>query len=163
MRVFLAAIVFSLATPGALSAQQLSVSGRTPGIAAAANVAVANAVIAVDSPHPFGASEPIVRTLLADDPVVDANEFAARLLERVPIERIQQALRTRPALRVVEAAVGAALIGYELRHPSSASTVAQIGLDAMKFSGSRWLDRGTFHADPQIRDGGFAITFSKRR
>jgi hypothetical protein len=96
---------------------------------------------------------------LHDDPT----RVTSQLFARLPLARIEHVLRTNGPLRVVEAAIGASVLGYQLREPQSALPLAQIAVHAIRFSGAEWLDRRQFEISPEVRRGGFAITFKKRQ
>ena len=152
---FVAALLFAI--NGKATAQQLRL-GPIPGGAAAMTESRAATPppplrAAVRRPAPRPAEE------LHDDPT----RVTSQLLTRLPLARIERVLRTNGPLRVVEAAIGASVLGYQLHEPQSALPLAQIAVHAIKFSGAEWLDRRQFEISPEVRRGGFAITFKKRQ
>jgi hypothetical protein len=92
----------------------------------------------------------------------DPTAFTARVLQRLPVERVERLLRGTRTARMIEAAVGATLVSYQYRQSSGRSPVAQLGIQAIRFAGSDWLERSRFRVTPEIRERGFAISVKTR-
>lgn len=93
----------------------------------------------------------------SDDPTAATSQ----ILERLPLDRLQELLKKNVALRVVEAAVGAMIVGYQLGHADADSPMAQVGVHAIRYSGAEWLEGSRFRVEPQLVRGGFAICVKK--
>src|SRR5262249_7040392 len=87
-----------------------------------------------------------------DDPAV----AAARLLRRLPLERVQKTLLGNRSVRLAGATIGATLVGLELRQDRS-SALAQVAVQALRFGGADWLEHGRFRVEPAVVSGGFAV------
>jgi len=85
----------------------------------------------------------------------------SRVLERLPIDRLQRLLKTNVPLRVAETAVGAAILSVHCRRTAADSTIGHIGVHALRFGGADWLERSRFRIEPQIVRGGFAVYVKK--
>jgi hypothetical protein len=123
------------------------------------------ATIAVESPRqPRAMDDP--RTALTpgtpgDSHAGDPATAGSQILERLPIDRLQRLLKKNVALRVAEAAVGATIVGYQLRRAGADSTIGQLGVHAIRFGGAEWLERSRFRVEPQIVRGGFVVYVKK--
>ena len=107
------------------------------------------------------ANEPRAKRIADDPRAGDPTAVSSQILERLPIDRLQRLLKKNAALRVAEAAVGATIVGYQAHRANADSTVGQIGVHAIRFGGSDWLERSRFRVEPQIIRGGFVIYIKK--
>jgi len=148
-----------LAASGTATAQHLTVPASLTRVDA-----TPAATIAVESPRqPRAMDDP--RTALTATPeeshAGDPATAGSQILERLPIDRLQRLLKKNVALRVAEAAVGATIVGYQLRRAGADSTIGQIGVHAIRFGGAEWLERSRFRVEPQIVRGGFVVYVKK--
>lgn len=103
-----------------------------------------------------------------NDPRDDSTRIANQILQRLPLARVQHLLRTNPMLRVAEVAVGASLVGFQFRQSSlpdatssTVSPLAQVGVQALRYSGAQWLERPRFRIEPEVLPRGFAVYFKR--
>ena len=146
-----------LAASGTATAQHLNVPAALTRVDAAPAPAMA-----VESPRQPGPADGRRATLTTGDSGTgDPATAGSRLLERLPIDRLQRLLKKNMALRVAEAAVGATLVGCQLRRAGADSTIGQIGVHAIRFGGAEWLERSRFRVEPQMVRGGFVVYVKK--
>jgi hypothetical protein len=146
------AIVF--VTHGISTAQ--SVNGALFRAAVEAPAARTLVIEPAPPPRPAAISNLLFDSDRHDDPTL----AAAQLLERLPFDRLQKRLRGNRPLRMIGTAVGATLITTQLREMNTPA-LAQIGVQAVRFGASEWLEGCRFRIEPQIMSRGFAISFKQ--
>jgi hypothetical protein len=104
-------------------------------------------------PRPAAVSNLLLERDRRDDPA----QAAAQLFERLPLDRLQKKLVSNRPLRMIGTVVGATLISAQF-HQTNTSALAQIGVQAIRFGGSEWLESARFRVEPQVRPRGFAIS-----
>lgn len=156
MRRLSVACVLILAACSPAAAQHLNVPASVTRVDAAP--APANAVVSPCQPRATGDPR---TTAAPGDSHGDPATAGSHLLERLPIDRLQRLLKKNVALRVAEAAVGATIVGGQLRRAGADSTIGQIGVHAIRFGGAEWLERSRFRVEPQIVRGGFVVYVKK--
>jgi len=156
MRRLSAACMVFLASGGTATAQQL----RVPASFTRLQTVPAAAITVEFSPQPSrGEESRRARILEIGDR--DPTAAGSQILDRLPIDRLQRLLKKNVALRVVEAAVGATIVGYQVRRADTDSTIGKIGVQAIRFGGAEWLERSRFRLEPQIVRGGFVVSVKR--
>src|SRR6267378_16243 len=155
MRRLSVACMVAVAMNGTATAQRLNVPASLTRVDASAAITVESSSLAAKLNQPRA-------TRIVDDPrAADPTGVSWQILDRLPIDRLQRLLKKNAALRVAEAAVGATIVGYQVHRANADSTVSQIGVHAIRFGGSDWLERSRFRVEPQIIRGGFVINIRK--
>jgi hypothetical protein len=158
------AFALALAAGGTASAQQLRPGSIATAVRSSSALSPAEPPRAADT-----AADRRIVIATANDPRDDSARIANQILQRLPLARVQHLLRTNPMLRVAEVAVGASLVGFQIRQSSmsdatssaTVSPLAQIGVQALRYSGAEWLERPRFRIEPEVRPGGFAVYFKR--
>jgi len=160
MRRLWGAWILILAAGSTATAQHLNMPASLTRLDAAPA-----APIAVDSPRQPPAVDDRRTTVTAGTPgdsrAGDTAAAGSQILQRLPIDRLQRLLKKNVALRVAEAAVGATIVGCQLRRAGADSTIGRIGVQAIRFGGAEWLERSRFRVEPQIVRGGFVVSVKK--
>src|SRR6267142_2317747 len=115
------ACLVAIATSGTATAQQLSVPAALTRV---------------------GEARPAATITIESSPrSADPTVTGSRMLERLPIDRVQRMLKRNVALRVAETAVGATILSVQFHRAGADSTIGHIGVHAIRFGGAEWLER----------------------
>jgi hypothetical protein len=99
-----------------------------------------------------------VGTPWLEDPSTHDFQALTDFIDQLPIERLQNLLKTNQTLRLVEIATGLALIGIECGSGMTRPLVSGAAVQALRLSGGVFEPRSNrFYVTLSIRNGGAAI------
>jgi hypothetical protein len=105
--------------------------------------------------------EPTAKPILVESRTDAPSAGSSQILERLPVNRLQELLKKNTAWRAVEAVIGATLVSCQLRHANADSPIAQVGVHAIRYSSAEWLERSRFRVEPRLVRGGFMISVKR--